>query len=517
MKVVMTLIMSKKILKTNLKVQLLSSIFLLFLGSNSDALQMDWGGQFWFSNDWLINYQLDSKRSGGETNQTYINNGSPYVPGAGEKGANWYSAFLKLNPTAIVNDSLIIKSELHLGSPRFGFLGRSYPIHSDEKFNFTGSQRDSFSVGAQRFWANWITDFGTFEVGRAPLDWGYGAVWNAGDNLFDRYQSTGDMVRLTSKFGNFYIQPAIVKIAVGENVSGATVSNQTVRGNDDVTDYDLALKYDNPEEDFAVGMMWTKRKGNTAQQTIYFNPNSTGSTRIDFNLFDFYTKKKWGRFTLGGEIPLYSGKLGALDGTHEMEYKAYAILLDGRYNSDIWNIGLKLGHVPGQPAGAAGDSKFRAIYLNKNYDLGLIMFHYNLHGLSQNNPDSVAAASVQSPYDAAIVNANYLALLPQVTLDRWTLKSAFILAYADETAKEGKRFYNHQRRKFYDAVRNQDSFLGWEVDFGVAFQWDDHVNLAWDFGLMNPGSYYEFTNDANVEKFDTSLMYASQVRLGVSF
>ena len=31
-------------------------------------------------------------------------------------------------------------------------------------------------------------------------------------NLFDRYQSTGDMVRLTSKFGNFSVQPALVKV-----------------------------------------------------------------------------------------------------------------------------------------------------------------------------------------------------------------------------------------------------------------------------------------------------------------
>lgn len=500
------------------------SVALLIVGltaatgiNRADAIQLDWNGQFWFENHWINNYQLDRARPGNDADSTLASNGSPYVSGTGEKNSVWYDAFLRLKPRLVVNDSIFVKSELQIGSPQYNFLGRGFPGSGDERFNFTGSQKENFSIGAQRFWANLITDFGTFEIGRAPLHWALGAIYNSGDNLFEKYQSTGDMVRLTSKFGNFSIQPALVKVAVGNNVSGAQDSSGNIfQGNDDVTDYNLAVKYDNSEEDFEFGMMWTKRTGNTAQNTLYFNPQKAGSRRINFSLFDFYSKKHWGRWFIGGELPLFNGSLGALDGANEFDYKTFAVVLEGGYTSDLWDIGLKVGHVPGEPATKAGDTKFRAVYLNKDYKLGLIMFNYNLYGLTGNNPDTTSSSQLQSPYDNQIVNANYLALNPQLKLDKWTIHTTFVAAYAPNTASSGSRFYNYSRRTFYNAADNQSSFLGWETDLGVAFKWDENIVAAWDMGFWFPGRYYAFANAPGI-KLGTDSMFASQVRVGVSF
>ncbi|MEW6057099.1 MAG: hypothetical protein AB1540_10835 [Bdellovibrionota bacterium] len=485
------------------------------------AIQLDWSGQFWFDNHWLNNYQLDRSRPGYDNDPGFRNAGSPYVPGVGEKNVVWYSAFFRLKPKVIVNDSVDIRSELHLGSPIYGFLGRSFPSSGNEPLIFTNSSRDNFVVGAQRYWANLKTDFGTIELGRAPIDWGLGGIWDAGDDLFDRYQSTGDMIRLTSKFGNFYIQPALVKVATGNNVGGATINGNTAQGHDDITDYDLAVKYDNSEDDFEFGMMWTKRTGNPSQKSIAFARdaagNPLGSTRINYNLFDFYAKKKWKRFWIGGELPLFNGDLGAIDGQNEFQYKAFAVLFEGGYTSDVWDVDLKAGHVPGQPPGSAGDNKFRAIYLNRNYDLGLIMFHYNLYGLSNNNPDTVAAANLNSPYDATIVNANYFSITPKAKLDKWTLKGTFAFAFADEVATANRRFYNHESRQFFDGIGNQSSFMGWEMDYGLGFQWDENVTFGWDFGFFFPGDYFAFTNLSNPARFNTDFMFASQVKVGITF
>lgn len=510
--------------------QLLS---ILTFTTSSFAVQLDWSGQFWFDNHWLNNYQLDRSRPASDNDIDMINRGGTYVPGRGQRNVVWYTAFLKLKPKVIVNDSINIKTELHVGSPAYGFLGRGYPSSGDARHDISGSQKDGMSITAQRYWANLITDFGTLELGRAPIHWGLGAIWNSGDNLFDKFQSTGDMIRLTSKFGNFWLMPSITKVAVGRNVAGATdpTGVNTVEGDDDITDINLAAKYDNPEEDFEFGIMWTKRAGNVAQSTLAFHPSGNGSRRLSYNIYDFYAKKKLGRYSFGIEFPLFNGNIGAIDGAKEYEYRTFAAILEGTYTSDLWDINLKAGHVPGQQGtdpvagqtlgaealGGGGDTTYRAVYLNKDYKLGLIMFNYNLYGLGQNNPDVVASASLNNPYDATIVNANYISLNPVLKLEKWTLKWNVIFAYATQTASANKNFYNHQARKFYSSIDNQSKFLGKEFDFGIGFKWDENFILSWDMGMWFPGSYYKFTNHPIHKSSDPSMMWASLVRAGITF
>ena len=83
------------------------------------------------------------------------------------------------------------------------------------------------------------------------------------------------------------------------------------------------------------------------------------------------------------------------------------------------------------------------------------MFRYNISGLLNNNPDSVSSGSLNSPYDAGIVNANYIALTPSFKLDKYTFRTGFVIAYADTTAESSRLFYNYNKRKFYLARDNQ--------------------------------------------------------------
>ncbi len=509
-------------------------------GSIAQAIQIDWNGQFWFENHWINNYQLDRGRPNYDNDPDFVNRGGTYVPGAGDRNVVWYSSFLKLKPKIVVNDSINIRSEWHIGSPIYGFFGRGYPTTTSDATDFNGSQKQSMAITAQRFWANFITDFGTIEVGRAPIHWGLGAIWNSGDKLFDHYQSTTDTIRLVSKFGNFWLTPFYSKVATGTNVGGATdATGATAQGNDDVTDFGLQAKYDNSEEDFEFGLLWNHRSGSFAQRSVQFNSlgaggSNLGSERISYNIYDFYAKKVLGRYTFGGELPLFTGRLGAMDGVKEFEYHTFAIMVEGNYTSDLWDVGMKAGHVPGQPNGnpdagqtpgaaaiSAGDTTYRAVYLNKDYGLGLIMFKYNIYGMANNNPDTVAPGSVQSPYDAPIVNANYLALSPALKLDKWTMKWTAVLGYADHTAQKGKNFYNYQKRRWYNAIdqkeSDQSSFLGKEIDYSLSFKWDENFIATWDAGIWFPGSYYEFTNHPYQKLFHPSMVWASQLRFGVSF
>src|SRR5581483_12091168 len=91
-------------------------------------------------------------------------------------------------------------------------------------------------ITAQRYWGEFDSDIGIFEIGRAPLDWGLGLIWNRGDGIWgrgskktdhpedkketygrpwDRYESTGDQVRLVSRFGSFIFSPAYILYSAG--------------------------------------------------------------------------------------------------------------------------------------------------------------------------------------------------------------------------------------------------------------------------------------------------------------
>jgi hypothetical protein len=165
--------------------------------------------------------------------------------------------------------------------------------------------------------------------------------------------------------------------------------------------------------------------------------------------------------------------------------------------------------------------------LNKNYGLGLIMFHYNLYGLTANNPDNLSSTQINSPYDAPIVNANYVSLSPTFKLDKWSFHLTGVAAWATETAPNynsttPQKFYNHQRRQWFDTTYgngNQQSFMGWEVDGGTTFKWDDHYVMDWTVGFFFPGAYYKFANNTAPfhENSVSSFMFASQLRAGITF
>jgi len=138
------------------------------------------------------------------------------------------------------------------------------PYSADQR-QFYGSQSRGSVISAQRVWGEFVTDVGTVQVGRVPLHWGLGLVWNSGDNLFDRYMSTGDAVRWNAKFGAVFLHPQRDYQFQWNTIGGSMHGNGwnlysgTRTGN--VIDYSLILKYENPEDDIEAGINVVKRLG----------------------------------------------------------------------------------------------------------------------------------------------------------------------------------------------------------------------------------------------------------------
>jgi len=106
------------------------------------------------------------------------------------------------------------------------------------------------------------------------------------------------------------------------------------------------------------------------------------------------------------------------------EYSTYALALESKFSlNDAWQFTAKAGKVPGQPAGTT--DRYKAVFLNPNYRLGMILFGYQLQNL-----DSTSKEAFYSP----VTNANYLHLGSQYSSGKWQFRGSWLLASANETA-----------------------------------------------------------------------------------
>ena len=483
------------------------------------ALTLDWSGYFRADHDFVHNYQMN-KSAPGYSNST--TDSGEYIKGEGKKSTTFSSVFMKLKPRVLVNDNVIVRSEWNVGDPVYGFFGRSVP--NEDRNNPFSTQKDAFSLTVSRLWLDVHTDFGTVQVGRAPMQWGLGVIFNSGDNPFDRYQSTSDTIRVVSKFGNLSLMPLYAKNAMGRSLAGSRdpFTDIIMQGSDDVTDYGLGLTYKSTEEDLEGGILYYKRNANDSQTNYYYNYASTayhytaGPNGMNLKLLDIYAKKTWRRFSLGAELPIYNGQIGDMNGIGARNnYKATAVAVEATLKYDTWTHNLKLGTVPGQSpttSGAPNRGKaFGAMQFHRSYKLGQILFNYNLGNFGAVNPDPIPLNSAGSttspgtgsvnpsyvsPYDASITNAKYIMFSSEKRWEQWGLNFGLVWAKANQTAQAGKDAFNHRTRQWFTSVANQGTNLGVEADFGTRYNWDDNISFGADLAMLFPGNYFNYVNSA---------------------
>lgn len=475
----------------------------------AQALEFDWSGQFRAENHLITGYASDAGGTGGYG-----------VREGGASSASFQTLFMRVKPKVVVNDNIYLRSEWWLGDPLFGFFGNAAPSSFDQR-QFYSSQSRGSVISAQRFWGEFQTDFGLVQAGRMPLHYGLGIVWNSGDGLFDRYQSTGDSIRYTAKLGSLTISPSFIKYSMGNSVAGscavdpATGACSITTGRGNVFDYSALVKYEVLDEDLEVSVNLIRHIVDASQDGGSGYWAATGIGGSATTTYDLFARKKIGKFTLAAEVPIVSGDVGGI----ARSTVGMAAEIAFRPTSSI-DLLLKAGRAPGQPnfTGTA-PGEFNAFFFNPTYRLGLIMFNYQLNGFaglhSRNNP-AASPTQLASPFDNPIANANYLYLSGGYTLDKWQFRPGFIIAVADQAAEAGQGFYNTWTRQFVpNAAGNQGKSLGTEFDLSIVYQMDDAFTFGLDSGLFLPGSFYRFSNAA--AENNTSAIFASLFRVGVAF
>jgi hypothetical protein len=478
------------------------------------ALDLDWSGQFRTESNSIFNYTL-----GGDKDAT--NPGSGYtIPGGGSKDASFQNVFLRVRPKVIVNDNISIKSEWWAGDPVYGLFGSATPYSLDQKQYYSNQSRGA-ALSAQRMYAEFLSDIGTVVVGRAPLNWGLGLVWNSSvDHLWDRYPTTGDTIRLVSKFGAFTVIPSVITYSAGNSIGGGCTGVACANKGDSaaVNEYSLAFRYENPEEDFEAGANYIRRLGRGNQDTIaqggYQSQLDAESGGFNLTTWDLYGRKRFGKFSVAGEVPIMSG---LVDGVSANAVAA-AVELDWQA-TDALDVSLRGGYAPGQASSNGDPTQFTAFYFHPDYRPALILFNYQLANfagpVTSNDPTS-SPTGLKSPYDNPVANAKYLSGGIRIALEKWDIRSKVIVALADQVAQNGKKFLNTWDRKLVDAVGTQESFMGTELDLGVSFKWDESFSFHADGGVLLPGAYYAFSNVAGITN-PTEAAFAASLKVGVNF
>lgn len=481
-----------------------ATIALLASASVAQALDMDWRGQFRAETHWLFGYSNGQLRPG-------TGDGGYSVFSTGNTPASFQGLFLDLSPRVIVNDNVSLHADLWLNTPDRGVFGGDSASASS---SYGVSRAASIAVLANTFYGQVATDFGTLTVGRAPLHWGLGVIWNYDRSRFYRLPSTGDTLRMVTKLGSFRFAPAIVKYQMGSNYGGAFNSNTSasLAGDSSVTDYTLGLSYQNDDDQMEVGLLFLRRiAGQYAAITNPFSTNGTDQAGYTYNVWDFYAKKQSGIFTFAAEVPLVTGTIAGKDySTVAAAAQIHAKL------SDAWVVRLNGGLADGQENVAAGSqpTKFSAFSFHPDYRPGLIMFNYQLRNFSGSS-----SSTSNSPFNNPVTNARFLSLGVQNRSGKWSheLLGLFAIAATASDGVAGSLYFNsldgHYRTNAGGPA--QEKGLGFEVDYTLGYEWDEAMKIGLTFGLYAPGKFFEFSNSGT--KNSLSTIFGSGLNLAVNF
>lgn len=452
----------------------------------AQALPIDWTGTFGVDTHHISNFRRTSddvtKTPGSKTGTQGI--------ASGDNGASFQTYIFKLNPQIIVNDGVTLKGEFSTGHIRGGIAGDNSANNADGSGNnayffTTPSQRSALNVN--QMYMELYADTALVKLGRFSRGYGLGAIFDNGNEAWDRFFTMYDGVEAEMKIGNFSLIPYWAKISSYDDAVDQKVQPN---GGSDVRETGVVAKYHNKNRDLVVSVLYAKRFSES-KNTLYHSDTDSSATsalrgKTEVTIIDPYIEKRWNKFKIAAEVPMMTGDYGNIygDGSNT-KISATSYIMEATYElNPKWEVGVSAGQVSGDKA---GNGKFEGTYLHPNYQIADLMFRYNWPAFNEGG---------KSVFDSSIANARYVKLFGNYNSDKWTWKAAFIFATALETAKAGEQSYHHEENYRFTSTRDQDDNLGYEIDFGFDYRWNPNVVVSAHYGYWFVGDYYAFTNQA---------------------
>ncbi len=330
---------------------------------------------------------------------------------------------------------------------------------------------------------------GELRLGRQPLEFGYGAFYNAGYNVFDHWLTNRDGISYNFNMGSLRFTPML------------NFMTSAIRAGTQTTEFGLKFNFKVKDTGLDLGFMYLQRHISSAQNALNPIQGVTGAAAPKTYSIFYNRQKKNIRY--GFEALFQNGKVG-----NGVSLKGFGFAGEMEWSIKNWKFLNKFGYAQGNDPN--NTSLISSVAMHRNYNLGLILFN---HPLGESNFDLLGTnirgrrgALLSTDYSSDLVvdtqsisNALYLApTASYIFNNRWNLSSTFIIAWLNKTQVLG--------------VGKVSSFLGSELDLTLTHNPTQNITCKTTLGLFIPGSAFKGTGSLK-----TNTSFGATTSLGVNF
>jgi len=336
---------------------------------------------------------------------------------------------------------------------------------------------------------------GELRLGRQPLEFGYGAFFNAGHDAFDHYYTNRDGISYRFNMGSLSFNPVLNFLS--DSLSDGSQTSE------------FGMKFGFTVEDTGLDLGFMILQRHTPQSVNALNPVPGGefgaSKPITYSVF-FNRKKE--KISYGFEALAQDGTAGVDSAGNNISLKGFGLAGQVDWTLGKWSLASKFGYASGNDPRDAGEVS--SVAMHRNYNLGLILFNHPL-GDASYDPTGTSLRGRNGALGAAyrpdrtvdtdsISNAKYLAPSIDYNLNRkWKLNTTIVMAWLNET-------------NVAPGGGEVSSYLGSELDFTMDYMPTENILLSTTVGYFAPGRAFEGTG-----AFSTSNSFGVTTRLGVTF
>lgn len=298
-----------------------------------------------------------------------------------------------------------------------------------------------------RAWGEVNSRYGTFRMGRMPMEWGAGILWNPGNDVLSEYGDTADRLQYSNIFGPVWVMGAF-------DVQSEGLENDT----DDMQAFSLAVGY----------------KSEVAGAGLLNNYRYQGSLG-----WQAYTGSAWGYTQLGPitaelEVVARLGG-GSLENGADITETSVGGVLDLAFQREKLTIGLQGGLATGDADPT--DDKVKTFTFDPDHNVGLFLFEEPLPTLAAAVPTDANDGRDTTAVISGEGVSNALYLRPRVR-------------YAILPELEGELSWLTATRAKADPDAASRPGLGNEIDVSLYYSPFPHVRAEGTFGVFLPGKYF---------------------------
>lgn len=464
----------------------------LLAGSVSQAVSIDWSGTYRFEA-----VTIDSTTLGDPKNSK-----------------SYLLQNLTLSPKIIAVDGVnIIGTFQFLGNPNYPgsqvgqVFGNGTNRGTAASMNGSSSNVVEKNQGSSQFSVRHLymsinQEYGAIVVGRAPVEFGLGMTYNAGNGAFDHWGDSHDMLGYKVLVGNLSMMPML----------GKPYDYSTALGRD-VTDIMLDVQYNNPETQSTFGFFHTQRNAGPSANDANNVLGGTVTGNYSSKSTNLILGRGWDSFKFKLEAGFQEGNAGLTIASEEVKLNGYGIVfeMDFPRPESKWNWKLKGGVVSGDNPGT---NNFEGYALHRNYDVAFLMFNHPMGGYD------VFRTAFQRQRDTSCTTPPCGTYLSEESLDEEAVSNTifinpvFSYAFSDKWSWRNSIVYaQSQTNPSTIAANNVSKDLGFEWDTSLVYKPHERIQWINEVGVFAPGAAWK---EGSVDR-KSDLNWGFQSKAAVTF